>query len=335
MISRVFVMSQLRARLTRRTLLAAPAVLLVRPTAAQAAWPTHPVRLISTSPPAGASDILSRTIASELQQQLGQSFLVENRPGGGGIIGADAVAKSAPDGYTWLTTAVASQAINATLMPHQPYNPRKDFRHVTILGRLPLVMLVNKDLPVTTLQEYVALAKAKPGKLNYGTGGVGTLHHLTGELLKLAGGIDIVHVPYRGAQASTQDLLGGRIESMFDSLPSAAPHIRSGIVRAIAVSGPQRSPTFPDIPTMAEQGYPQLVSTNWFGIAGPAGTPEPIVSKLHAGIVTALAAPSVKERLTNIGVEPGGDTPDATQAFVLAEIERWAKVVKDTGTSIN
>ena len=321
--------------LTRRTLLAAPAVLLLRPAWGQADWPAHSVRFISTSPPAGASDILSRTVANELQQQLGQSFTVENRPGGGGIIGADAVAKSAPDGYTWLTTAVASQAINATLMPHQPYNPRKDFRHVTILGRLPLVMLVNKDLPVTTLQEYVALAKAKPGKLNYGTGGVGTLHHLTGELLKIAGGIDIVHVPYRGAQASTQDLLGGRIESMFDSLPSAAPHIRSGIVRAIAVSGPQRSPTFPNIPTMAEQGYPQLVSTNWFGIAGPTGTPEPIVAKLHAGIVKALAAPSVKERLTNIGVEPGGDTPDATQAFVLEEIERWAKVVKDTGTTIN
>ncbi len=328
-------MSQRRATLTRRSLLAAPAVLLIRPAAAQASWPEHPVRFISSSPPAGASDILTRTIANELQQQLGQSFLVENRPGGGGIIGADAVAKSPPDGYTWLTTAVASQAINATLMPHQPYNPRKDFRHVTILGRLPLVMLVNKDLPVTTLPEYVALAKARPGKLNYGSGGVGTLHHLTGELLKIAGGIDIVHVPYRGAQAATQDLLGGRIESMFDSLPSAAPHIRSGVVRAIAISGPQRSPTFPAIPTMAEQGYPQLISTNWFGIAGATGTPEPIVTKLHAEIVKALAAPSVKERLANIGVEPGGDTPDATQAFVLDEIERWAKVVKDTGTTIN
>jgi tripartite-type tricarboxylate transporter receptor subunit TctC len=196
-------------------------------------------------------------------------------------------------------------------------------------------MLVNNDLPVRDLKEFVALAKSKPGKLNYGTGGVGTLHHLTGELLKIAGGIDIVHVPYRGAQASTQDLLGGRIESMFDSLPSAVPHIRSGTVRAIAVSGPERSPTVPDIPTMAEQGYPQLISTNWFGIAGPAGVPEEIVSKLHTEIVKALKAPAVKERLANLGVEPGGDTPDATQAFVLAEIERWAKVVKDTGTTVN
>ncbi|MET0671265.1 MAG: tripartite tricarboxylate transporter substrate binding protein [Xanthobacteraceae bacterium] len=320
--------------LTRRMLLAAPSLLLVRPGAAQGAWPTRAIRLISSSPPAGASDILSRTLGNSLQMQFGQSIVVENRPGGGGIIGADAVAKAPPDGYTWLTTAVASQAINATLM-HQPYDPRKDFRQVTIYGRLPLVLLVNKDLPVKTLGEYVALAKAKPGALNFGTGGVGTLHHLTGELLKIAAGIDIVHVPYRGAQASTQDVIGGRIESMFDSLPSAAPHIRSGLMRAIAVSGPQRSPTFPDISTIAEQGYPSIVTTNWFGMAGPAGVPDEIVAKMHSGLVTALSAPDIKNKLADLGVEPGGDTPDATQAFVLREIDRWAKVIQQTGTKIN
>jgi tripartite-type tricarboxylate transporter receptor subunit TctC len=322
-------------RLTRRSVLAASALLLAGRGHAQAAWPSRPVRMISSSPPAGASDILTRAISNELQSHLGQSFVIENRPGGGGIIGADLVAKAAPDGYTWLTTAVASQAINATLMPHQPYNPRKDFRHVTILGRLPLVMLVNKDLPVRNVPEYVALAKQKPGQLNFGTGGVGTLHHMTGQLLKLAAGIDIVHVPYRGAQASTQDLLGGRIESMFDSLPSAAPHIRNGVVRAIAVCTAERSPSFPEIPTIAEQGYPQVVTTNWFGIAGPAGVPEEIVRKMHAEIVRALALPAVKTRLEGIGVQPGGDTPDETQAFVLGEIERWAKVVKETGTTMN
>jgi tripartite-type tricarboxylate transporter receptor subunit TctC len=321
--------------LTRRSVLAASALLLAGRGHAQAVWPSRPVRMISSSPPAGASDILTRTISNELQSHLGQSFVIENRPGGGGIIGADLVAKAPPDGYTWLTTAVASQAINATLMPHQPYNPRKDFRHVTILGRLPLVMLVNKDLPVRNVPEYVALAKQKPGQLNFGTGGVGTLHHMTGQLLKLAAGIDIVHVPYRGAQASTQDLLGGRIESMFDSLPSAAPHIRNGVVRAIAVCTAERSPSFPEIPTIAEQGYPQVVTTNWFGIAGPAGVPEEIVRKMHAEIVRALALPAVKTRLEGIGVQPGGDTPDETQAFVLGEIERWAKVVKETGTTMN
>jgi tripartite-type tricarboxylate transporter receptor subunit TctC len=319
---------------TRRTFIAGLVTLAVRPARAQAPWPTRLVRLISSSPPAGASDILSRTLANALQGQLGQSFVVENRPGGGGIIGADAVAKSAPDGYTWLTTAVASQAINATLL-HQPYNPRKDFRHVTIIGRLPLVMLVSKDLPVQSLKDYVALAKSQPGKLNFGTGGVGTLHHLTGELLKLAAGIDIVHVPYRGAQAATQDLLGGRIESMFDSLPSAVPHLRAGTVRGIAISGAERSPAFPDIPTMAEQGFPQTTSTNWFGVAGPTGVPEEIVTRLHAEIVLALATPAVRDRFIGIGVEPGGDTPDQTQAFVLGEIERWARVIKETGTTAN
>src|SRR5712691_718336 len=319
---------------TRRTIIAGLAMLAVHPARAQAPWPTRLVRLISSSPPAGASDILSRTLANALQGQLGQSFVVENRPGGGGIIGADMVAKSAPDGYTWLTTAVASQAINATLL-HQPYNPRKDFRHVTIIGRLPLVMLVNKDLPVQNLKDYVALAKSQPGKLNFGTGGVGTLHHLTGELLKLAAGIEIVHVPYRGAQAATQDLLGGRIESMFDSLPSAVPHLRAGTVRGIAVSGAERSPAVSDIPTMAEQGFPQIASTNWFGVAGPTGVPEEIVARLHAEIVRALAMPAVRDRFTGIGVEPGGDTPDQTQAFVLGEIERWARVIKETGTTAN
>ena len=321
--------------LTRRALFAAPALLLARPSWGQTAWPSRPVRMISSSPPAGASDILTRTLANELQSHLGQSFVVENRPGGGGIIGADLVAKAVPDGHTWLTTAVASQAINATLMPHQPYNPRKDFRHVTIVGRLPLVMLVNNDMPIRNVREYVAYAKANPGKLNFGTGGVGTLHHMTGQLLKLAAGIDIVHVPYRGAQASTQDLLGGRIESMFDSLPSAAPHIRNGVLRAIAVCTAERSPSFPEIPTIAEQGYPQVVTTNWFGIAGPAGVPEDIVWRLHAGIVRALTLPTVRARLEGMGVVPGGDKPDDTQAFVLEEIERWAKVVKETGTTMN
>ena len=185
------------------------------------------------------------------------------------------------------------------------------------------------------MKEFVALAKAKPGGLNFGSGGNGTLLHLTGELLKAAAGINIQHVPYRGAQAATQDLIGGRIEAMFDSLPSAAPHIRSGTVRAIAVGTAERSPTFPEIPTIAEQGYPQVVTTNWFGIAGPAALPDDIVTKMHAELVRALKRPAVIERFESIGVQPGGDTPADTQAFVLAEIERWAKVVKDTGVSVN
>jgi tripartite-type tricarboxylate transporter receptor subunit TctC len=322
--------------LTRRTLLAATASLLAAgSTRAEAAWPNRLVRLVSSSPPAGASDILTRTLGQALEAQLGQSFLVENKSGAAGVIGTDFVAKSPPDGYTWLTTNVGPQAINATLLPHQPFDPRKDFRHVTIIGRLPVVMLVNKDVPAKDLAAFVALAKQRPGGLNFGSGGIGTLLHLTGELLKIAAAIDLQHVPYRGAQAATQDLMGGRIEAMFDSLPSAAPHIRAGTVRALAVSSAARSPTFPDIPTIAEQGYPSVVTTNWFGFAGPVGVPEDIVMKLHGEVVRALKSPAVVERLDSIGVQPGGDPPAETQTFVLAEIERWAKVVTETGTKIN
>jgi tripartite-type tricarboxylate transporter receptor subunit TctC len=321
--------------LTRRSLLAATASLCAIRSSHAEGWPARNVRLISSSPPAGASDILTRTLGQALQDHLGQSFIVENRAGGGGVIGTDLVAKSPPDGYTWLTTNVGPQAINATLLPHQPFDPRKDFRHVTIIGRLPVVMLVNKDVPANDLNEFVALAKARPGGLNFGSGGIGTLLHLTGELLKIAANINMQHVPYRGAQAATQDLMGGRIEAMFDSLASAAPHIRSGTVRALAVSSAERSPTFPEIPTIAEQGYHQVTATNWFGIAGPAAVPDDIVTKMHAELARALKLPSVTERFGMIGVQPGGDAPAETQAFVLAEIERWAKVVKDTGVTVN
>jgi tripartite-type tricarboxylate transporter receptor subunit TctC len=321
--------------LTRRDLLAATASLLAaRAGRAEGAWPNRLVRLVSSSPPAGASDILTRTLGQALEAQFGQSFLVENKSGAAGVIGTDYVAKSPPDGYTWLTTNVGPQAINATLLPHQPFDPRKDFRHVTIIGRLPVVMLINKDVPAKDLKEFVALAKSRPGGLNFGSGGIGTLLHLTGELLKIAAGIELQHVPYRGAQAATQDLLGGRIEAMFDSLPSAAPHIRSGTVRPLAVSSAARSPTFPEIPTIVEQGL-QVVTTNWFGLACPAGTPDDIVARMHGEVVRALKSPDVIARLDSIGVQPGGDPPDQTQAFVLSEIERWAKVVTATGTKIN
>jgi tripartite-type tricarboxylate transporter receptor subunit TctC len=321
--------------ISRRTVLAAAASLFALPVRGADVWPSRNVRLISSSPPAGASDILTRTLGHELETSLKQSFVVENRAGGGGVIGTDAVAKAPPDGYTWLTTNVGPQAINATLLPSQPFDSRKDFRHVTIIGRLPVVMLVNKDLPAKDLKEFIALAKSKSGALNFGSGGNGTLLHLTGELLKIAGDFKMQHVPYRGAQAATQDLIGGRIEAMFDSLPSAAPHLRSGTVRALAVSSAQRSPTFPDIPTIAEQGFPSVVTTNWFGFAGPRGVPEEIVTRFHGELVRAFKLPAVIERFDQIGVQPGGDAPDATQAFVLAEIERWAKVVKETGVTVN
>ncbi|WP_376093953.1 Bug family tripartite tricarboxylate transporter substrate binding protein (plasmid) [Roseomonas sp. CCTCC AB2023176] len=252
----------------RRPLLAAFAALPL-PALAQGAWPSRPVRIVSSSPPAGASDILSRTIAAALQEQTGQPFVVENRPGAGGVVGSDHVAKAAPDGTTWLTTNVGPQAIFRELHRNLPYDTRTDFRHVTILGTLPLVLIVGGAQPFRTLADYVAAARARPGVLNFGSGGNGTLHHLTGELLNSAAGIRTTHIPYRGAQAATADVIGGRIESMWDSLPSAAPHVRSGTVRALALSSASRSAAFPEIPTLAEAGVPGLVTTNWFGLAGP------------------------------------------------------------------
>lgn len=319
----------------RRTLLAAPLATLATPAFAQGAWPARPVRIISSSPPAGASDILSRTIAAALQEQTGQSFPVENRPGAGGVIGSDFVAKSAPDGYTWLTTNVGPQAIFRELVRNMPYDTRNDFRHVTIIGTLPVVLIINKDLPFRTLADYVAAAKARPGAINFGSGGNGTLHHLTAELLKSAAGIDITHVPYRGAQAATADVLGGRIEGMIDSLPSAAVHIRSGNVRALAVSSANRNSAFPEIPTFAESGYPSVVTTNWFSIAGPARVPEEIIQAMYAQLKRALDSAPVRERLASIGVDPGGDTPEVTQRYIHGEIDRWGEVVRRTGVTMD
>ena len=318
----------------RRTLLATLAA-LPGPALAQPGWPAHSVRIISSSPPAGASDILSRTIAAALQEQTGQPVLVENRAGAGGVVGSDFVAKSLPDGYTWLTTNVGPQAIFRELHRNLPYDTRRDFRHVTLIGTLPLVLIVGAAQPFATLDAYLAAARARPGALNFGSGGNGTLHHLTGELLKTAAGVEITHVPYRGAQAATTDVIAGRLESMWDSLPSAAPHLRAGSVRALAVSGATRSAAFPDIPTLAEQGFPELVTVNWFGMACPVRVPEEIVQRMYRELRHALGTPVVRERFAAIGVEPAGEPPEATQRYVLAEIDRWGAVVRATGVTMD
>jgi len=316
----------------RRALLAAFSALPL-PALAQERWPSRPVRLVSSSPPAGASDILTRTLAAALQEQTGQSFVVENRPGAGGVVGSDFVAKSPPDGSVWLTTNVGPQAIFRELHKNLPYDTRTDFRHITIIGTLPLVLIVGKDQPFQTLGDYLAAARARPGALNFGSGGNGTLHHLTGELVNSTAQVSITHVPYRGAQAAAADVLGGRIEGMWDSLPSAAPHIRSGAVRALAVSSPNRSTAFPEIPTLTEQGV-AVATTNWFGLAGPARLPEDIVQAMYEQLRRALASPVVRERLAAIGVEPVGEPPEATQRYVLAEIDRWSAVVRATGVTM-
>ncbi|MGX9962686.1 Bug family tripartite tricarboxylate transporter substrate binding protein [Roseomonas sp. F4] len=319
----------------RRSLLAALAMAHAMPALAQTGWPSRPVRMISSAPPGGASDILTRTLAQALQEQTGQPFPVENRSGAGGVVASDLVAKSPPDGYTWMTTNVGPQAIFPSLRRDLPYDTQRDFRNITIIGTLPLVLIVGKDQPFRDLAGYIAAAKARPGAMNFGSGGNGTLHHLTGELLKAAAGVDIAHVPYRGAQAATADVIGGRIEGMWDSLPSAAVHIRSGVVRALAVSTATRSAAFPEIPTLAEQGFPTVVTTNWFGLAGPAAVPDDVVAAFFAQLQRALSSEAVRSRYASIGVDPGGTPPAETQAYVTAEIERWGAVVRATGVTLD
>ena len=320
----------------RRALIVAPAALAAPAARAQApaAWPSRPVRLISSAPPAGASDILTRTLAEALQRQTGQIFVVENRPGAGGVIGTEVVVASPPDGHTWLTSNVGPQAIFPHLQSNLSYDARRALRHATIIGMLPLVLFVGREQPFANLADYIAAARARPGAVHFGSGGNGTLHHLTGEMLKSAAGVDLTHVPYRGAQAATTDVIGGRIESMWDSLPSAAPHLRNGTVRALAVSTQTRSPAFPDIPTLVEQGLPQVVTTNWFGIAGPAAIPDAIVDRMSEALRSALGTATVRERLATIGVEPLGMPAAEAQAFVIAEIERWGAVVRRTGVRL-
>ena len=323
-------------RLALAALFAALAFTAALPAQAQpaAAWPSKPIKLVVGYAAGGATDVIARIVAAELGKQLGQPVLVDNRAGANSNVGAEVVARAPADGYTLYVYTIAN-TINASLYDRLGYDPLKDFEPMGLIAKVPNILVVNPQLPIKTLADYVSFAKSSPNGITFASAGSGSSIHLSGELFKMAARAPMLHVPYRGSAPAVTDLLGGQVQSMFDNAPSALPHVRGGKLQAIAITSPQRSPLLPEVPTVAESGFPGFDVQSWFGIAGPAGTPETIVSKLHAGIVKALAAPSVKERLTNIGVEAGGDTPDATQAFVLEEIERWAKVVKDTGTTIN
>jgi tripartite-type tricarboxylate transporter receptor subunit TctC len=263
-----------------------------------------------------------------MSQRLGQTLVIDNKPGAGGILGTDLAAKSAPDGYTFVVTNVATFAIDATLYEKLQYDPRKDFAQIGLFGTMPTVLVVNKDLPVHTLADYVELARTKPGEVHFGSGGNGTLHHLTGAMLSRAAGVELVHVPYRGAAAAMQDVMGAQIESMIDTLPAATPHIKGGSVRAIAVSGGERSPAWPDVPAMAET-YKEVVTTNWFGLAAPAGVPGPVLDRMHDVFVQAVT--EMKPRLADFGVETSTMSRAEVTTFVAGEIRLWAKVVRESG----
>ena len=289
------------------------------------------MKIVAPFAPGGTADTLGRLIAAQLSERLKQPFVVENKPGAGGAVGSDLVAKSDPDGYTFVVSGVASHVIAPNLPRGTAYDPMKDFTHVALLGGPPAVFAVNPGLPAKTLKEFVALAKQQPGKLTYGSPGNGTQGQLVAELFKREAGINIVHVPYKGASRAVQDLLGGQINSISTTLTTASGQIKGGRALALALSSEKRLPDYPDIPTFAEQGYPNIVGTVWFSLSGPAGVPAAIVDKLNDEVRRALHSPEVRERVRHDGIEPNDLDARQFTAFVAEELKRWAPIVKASG----
>ncbi|HTO51149.1 MAG TPA: tripartite tricarboxylate transporter substrate binding protein [Burkholderiales bacterium] len=319
-------MSFIRSRL----LLAASALLLAAGSSF-AQYPTKPVRVIVPYPPGGTTDILARLIAKGLTDKLGQTFVVENRPGASGAIGSQAVAKAPPDGYTLVMGTISSHGINSALYKALPYDAVRDFAPVTNVASTPNVITVNPGLPVKNLNELLVLAREKPGKLNFGSTSQGGSPHMSAELLKMMARVELVHVPYKGAGPMLADLIGGQIEIGFDNLPSSMSHIKSGKVRAIAVTTAKRWPGAPEIPTVAESGVPGYEVSGWFGLLAPAGTPRPVIDVLYRAIGEILKQPDVAKQLLELGAEPAANGPDAFGRQIAGEVEKWKKVVAATG----
>jgi tripartite-type tricarboxylate transporter receptor subunit TctC len=318
---------------------AALAVMSLAPAHAQT-WPSKPVRIIVPFPPGGTTDIVARSIGVELQRMWQHPVVIENRAGAGGNIGADAVAKSPGDGYTLLMGTVGTHAINQALYAQSgskmSFDPAKDFVPITLVAGVPNVMVINPKLPVNSVAEFIAYAKARPGQLNMASSGNGTSIHLTGELFKTVTETYMVHFPYRGSAPAVTDLITGNMNVMFDNLPSALPHIKSGRLRALAVTSRTRSPALPDVPTIEEAaGLKGFDASSWFGLFAPAGTPRTVVDKIQADVAKALSQPAVRERFVAQGADPGGNTPDQFAAFIRAETEKWTRVVKFSNAKVD
>jgi tripartite-type tricarboxylate transporter receptor subunit TctC len=289
------------------------------------------IRIVVPYPPGGTTDLLGRLVTEKLAGALKQSVITENRPGAGGNIGAALVAKSKPDGATLLFTAVTTPAIAHTLYPNLPYDVRKDLEPVAVVGSLPFVLLVSNDLPVKNTAELLALARSKPGTINYGSAGSGTTAHLAGELFKSMAGIDIVHVPYKGNGPALADIMGGHLQMMFDFVPSALQLIKSGKLRAIAVTSATRSATLPNVPTLSESGVPGYEVLSYFGLMAPAQTPMPIIARLNAEVNRISMSPENRERYAQAGVEPAAESTAWFAKYLDSEITRWGKVIKSSG----
>jgi tripartite-type tricarboxylate transporter receptor subunit TctC len=296
---------------------------------AQAPYPARPLTMVVGFAPGGGTDTASRIIAKKLGENLGQTVLVENKPGAGGNIATDLVVRAAPDGYTILLASVGSLAITPHLPPKPPYDPLRDLAPITMAVVFPNVLVVHPSVPANTLAEFVALAKARPGTINYGSSGIGNAGHLAGELFRIYAKVDIVHVPYKGGGPATTDLLGGQIAAIFSTPASVVGHIKAGKLRALATTGAQRSLAMPEVPTVAESGYPGFEATNWYAYVAPVKTPKEIIARLNQELVKSLSAPDVREQLLSHGLEPQPGTSEALAKYIEREYATWGRVVKE------
>ena len=315
--------------LALRVGLTAFASLLATAVAAQA-YPSKPIRIIAPFPPASVADVLARPVAQKMNETWGQPVIVDNRTGAAGNVGSEVVAKASPDGYTLLLGTIGTNAINAALYSKMPYNARTDFAPITLVAKAYLLLVMHPSVPVRTVKEVIALAKARPGQLNFGSAGAGTTPHLAGEMFKFLAGVSMTHIAYRGSPQSAIDLMAGRLDLIFANGSAALPHIRSGRMRLIAISAARRDPSMPDVPAIAET-VPGFEMAPWWGLFAPAGTPPEVVTRLNTETVRILALPDIKANYANLGMTAVSSTPEEFSAYVQDEIVRWAKVVKATG----
>jgi tripartite-type tricarboxylate transporter receptor subunit TctC len=318
----------------RRLLLATMLALTAVSAWAQADWPSKPVRIVVPFAPGGTTDLTARIVAEQLSQTFKQNFIVENKAGAGGNLGANEVAKAAADGYTFLMGTPGTQAINQFLYPKMPYDTAKDLVPVSFVVRVPNVLMVNPQLPAKDIKQLIALLKAQPGKLSYGTPGNGSTGHLSTELFKTQAGVFVTHIPYRGSGPMLQDLIAGQVQMSIDNLPSALPLIQAGRITALGVTSEQPVATLPGVPPIASV-LPGYVAESWFVLVAPAGTPQPIIDKLSAEVDRILKKPDVAERFAKLGATPVGGTPKQLGDFIAAETRKWQKVVKDSGAKVD
>lgn len=324
--------------MTVKTLLvglaAASAVLASSQAAAEAQWPTKPVKILFGFPAASATDVIARAVGQKLSEKWGQPVVIENRPGAGGNLGSELAARAPADGYTIFFGTVAN-AISTTLYSNLKYDYLKDFTPITLVATTPLVLVANHSVPAKNVRELIEYAKANPGKLNFGSGGIGTSNHLAGEMFKSATGTQLVHVAYKGTPAAYNDMFGGQVALMFDNIVAVTNHVKAGKLKPLAVTSAQRASSLPDVPTIAEQGLPGFEAVSWIGALVPVGTPQPIVEKIHTDLVGVLRMPEIKERLGASGAVVVGNNSEEFAAWNRSEIAKWAKAIKDAGVKVD